>query len=482
MTGKKQPPQPQRSSQRSPSSGSRDDNLKTNSADDWLKIRQNWMKERADWMRANADRYFTTDEELPLSRHILLIVMMLAVGTFILWASFARLDEVTKGDGKVIPSSEIQVIQNLEGGIIDEMLVREGEAVKAGQILVRLRNLDASASLGANQAKYYGLLAGITRLQAEAEGRDTVEFADEVIKNAAQTVSEELNAFTANRTQVTSQISVLEQQRIQRRQEVDELRSKAANLEKVIALSRERQAMVEPLVAKGSAPRAELLQMQQDILQQQTELDSVRQAVPRAESAIREASARMDELKKTARAKAQTELSSKLTEMNTVKETLGALTDRKERTEIRSNVDGMIKVIKIKSVGGVVKPGDSIMEVVPTNDQLLVEARIKPSDIAFIHPDQDAMVKITAYDFSVYGGLKGKVVDISPDSITNEKGESFYHIRVRTNETQLKRKGEVLPIIPGMVASVDILTGHKTVMEYILKPYIKTIDSAMRER
>jgi adhesin transport system membrane fusion protein len=302
------------------------------------------------------------------------------------------------------------------------------------------------------------------------------------MRAAPQSVSEELNAFTANRTQLNSQLSVLEQQRIQRRQEVQELRSKAVNLDKVIALARDRKAMVEPLVAKGSAPRAELMQMEQDILQQQTELDSVRQAVPRAESAINEASARIDEMKKTARAKAQTELSMKLIEMNTVKETLGALTDRKDRTEIKSLVAGMIKVIKIKTVGGVVKPGDAIMEVVPTNDQLLVEARIKPADIAFIHPDQDAMVKITAYDFSVYGGLKGKVVDISPDSITNEKGESFYHIRVRTDETQLKRNGEVLPIIPGMVASVDILTGHKTVMEYILKPYIKTIDSAMKER
>ncbi len=468
MTAKKLPP--------------KNEQLKMNSADDWLKIRQSWMKERADWMRANADRYFTTDEELPLSRHVLLIVMMMAVGTFVLWASFARLDEVTKGDGKVIPSSEIQIIQNLEGGIIDDMLVHEGEAVKVGQVLVRLRNLDASASLGSNQAKYSGLMASITRLQAEAEGKDTVIFPDDVIKGAPGSVSEELNAFTANRTQLNSQLSVLEQQRIQRRQEVQELRSKAGNLDKVIALARDRKAMVEPLVAKGSAPRAELLQMEQDILQQQTELDSVRQAVPRAESAINEASARIDEMKKTAKAKAQTELSMKLIEMNTVKETLGALTDRKDRTEIKSLVNGMIKVIKIKTVGGVVKPGDSIMEVVPTNDQLLVEARIKPADIAFIHPEQDAMVKITAYDFSIYGGLKGKVVDISPDSITNEKGESFYHIRVRTDQTELKRKGEVLPIIPGMVASVDILTGHKTVMEYILKPYIKTIDSAMRER
>jgi adhesin transport system membrane fusion protein len=237
-----------------------------------------------------------------------------------------------------------------------------------------------------------------------------------------------------------------------------------------------------PVTLIWSAPKIELVQMEQEILQQQTELDGVRQAIPRANSAIAEANARIEELKKTTRAEAQTELSNKLGEMNAIKETLGALADRKDRTEIKSPVDGTIKDIKVKTVGGVVRPGDPIMEVVPTNDQLLVEARIKPADIAFIHAEQQAMVKITAYDFSIYGGLKGEVVAISPDSITNEKGESFYHIRVRTYETELKRNGEILPIIPGMVATVDILTGYKTVMEYILKPYIKTLGNAMKER
>lgn len=454
----------------------------TSSSDEWLKTRQKWMKDRAQWMAANADRYFTTDEELPLSRHILLLAMGAAITVFILWASYARIDEVTRGEGKVIPSSEIQVIQNLEGGIIEEMLVHEGEMVKSGQPLVRLRNVDASSNLGANQAKYLGLLASVTRLQAEAEGRETVEFSSDVIKGAPQSVTEELNAFNANRIQLQSQLSVLEQQKTQRRQEVTELQAKAGDLTGVIDSQEKEKAMIEPLVAKGSAPKIELVQLERAILEKQAELNSVRQAVPRAQTAIAEASARIEESKKTMRAKAQSELSGKLVEMNTVKETLAALSDRKDRTEMRSPVDGTIKVIKIKSVGGVIRPGDPIMEVVPTNDQLLVEAKIRPADIAFIHPEQEAMVKITAYDFSVYGGLKGEVVDISPDSITNEKGESFYHIRVRTYETELKRKGEILPIIPGMVASVDILTGHKTIMEYILKPYIKTVDSAMRER
>lgn len=458
------------------------EDLRMNAPDDWVKIRAAWLKERTEWLHANADKYFTTDDELPLSRHILLVASALFVFLFIVWSSFARLDEVTRGEGKVVPSSDVQVIQNLEGGIIDAFLVKEGESVKQGQALVRLRNLDAASSFGSNQARYLGLLATITRLQAEAEGQDSVTFPDDVSKGAPQSVVEELNAFSANRTQLQSQLSVLDQQLRQRRQEVSELRGKSSDLASVIQLSREEKEMVAPLVAKGSAPKIELVQLERDIRERQTELNSVRQAIPRAESAIAEATARIDEMKKTAKAKAQAELSAKMTEMNAIKETLGALEDRKDRTEIKSPVVGTVKDIKVMTVGGVVKPGDAIMEIVPSGDQLLIEARVRPADIAFIHPGQRAMVKITAYDFSIYGGLPGDVVDISPDSIMNEKGESFYHIKVRTDQTELKRKGEILPIIPGMVASVDILTGHKTVMEYILKPFIKTIDTAMRER
>jgi membrane fusion protein, adhesin transport system len=456
--------------------------LNINNADDWVKLRGRWMQERAAWVRANADKYFTTDEDLPLSRHILLFVVLAFVGFFIVWSSLARLDEVTRGEGRIIPSSEIQVIQSLEGGIVDEFLVREGQMVKVGDVLLKLRNLDATANFGTNQSKYLTLQAAITRLQAEAEGKSTVKFSDEVQKGAPQSVSEELNSFLANQTQLRSQVMVLEQQLSQRRQEVSELSGKARDLQSVIQLLIDEKAMVTPLVEKGSAPKIELVQKEREIKEKQTELNSVKASIPRAESAIREATARIDEMRKTAKAKAQMEMAVKLGEMSAIKETLGALEDRKDRTDVKSPVDGTVKDLKINTVGGVVKPGDAMMEIVPGNDQLLVEAKVKPKDIAFLHPGQEAMVKITAYDFGIYGGLKGQVVDISPDSITNEKGESFYHVRVRTNETQLRHNGEVLPIIPGMVASVDVLTGHKTVMEYILKPFIKTIDGAMGER
>jgi adhesin transport system membrane fusion protein len=211
-------------------------------------------------------------------------------------------------------------------------------------------------------------------------------------------------------------------------------------------------------------------------------LNGLLTALPRAESAVQEAEARIKELTSGTAADAQTELATTMIEMSTIEQTLGALTDRQTRTEITSPVNGLIKDIKIHTIGGVVQPGQEVIEIVPLNDQLLVEANVRPGDIAFLHPGQKAVVKVTAYDFSIYGGLKGELVDISADTITNEKGESFYRVRVRTDEVALKRKGEVLPIIPGMVATIDILTGKKTVMQYIMKPLIKTVSTAMHER
>ena len=456
--------------------------LSINKAEDWDKIRGSWAKERLERVQARADRFFTSDEELPLSRHILLVSIAAFFILFILWGNFATLDQVTRGQGKVIPSSEVQMVQHQEGGIVREFLAKEGDHVKAGQVLMRLSDVGATSDLGANQKKYLGLKAKAERLQAEAEGLATPEFSDDVMSGVPQSVAEELNAFKANQTNMQSQTQVLDQQIAQRQQEVTEMNTRARDLREVIRLSREEMETIRPLVERGSAPKLELLQLERALKEKQTELNSVLSSLPRAKSAVEEAKSRIDELTSAARATAQTELSATQIEMGTIKETLAALSDRQKRTEIRSPVDGTIKDFKINTVGGVIKPGDDVVEIVPQDDQLLVEAQVRPSDIAFLYPGQPAVIKITAYDYSIYGGLNGTLVDISADTITNEKGESFYRVRIRTPETHLKRKGEILPIIPGMVASADILTGEKTVMEYLLKPFIKTLDSAMRER
>ncbi len=445
------------------------------------RARQGWMKNQMAKAAAHADRILDTDEDLPLSRHIIMMVICGFFVIFFLWATFAHLEETTRGEGKIIPSKEVQKLSSLEGGIIQDIMVNEGDEVKAGQVVVRLSEVAAGAELGSGEARYLGLMATVARLQAEVAGK-APEFPAEVMEKAPQAVSEELAAYRANQDKLNGQTIILQQQKSQRAQELSELQIKSNDLAGQTALAREEKAMVEPLVARGSAPKMELLQIERSIKERQTEQNSVNSAIPRARAAIGEAEARIRDLEATAKATAQTELAAKMVELDATKKGLVGIADRKSRTEIKSPVNGYIKDLKVYTIGGTVQPGQDFIEIVPKDDQLLVEARIKPKDIAFLYPDQPAMVKISAYDFSIYGGLPGKVVGISPDAVTDEKGESFYQVRVLTTENSLKRKGEVLPIIPGMVATVDILTGEKTVMEYLLKPFVKTLSSSMNER
>jgi adhesin transport system membrane fusion protein len=449
---------------------------------EWKNFRDGWAKDKLQKVEGHLLALFDTDDEMPLSRHLLFVAIAAFFAIFVIWANLAVLDEVTRGDGKIVPSSEMQSIQTLEAGIIEEFMVKEGDQVKAGQVLMRLSDVDASSDLGANQSRASGLQAAIIRLQAEAEGKDTVEFPEEVKKAAPTSVAEEMNAFRANQMQRQGQLDILTQQLTQREGEIRELESRVSDLRGVLSLQKEQKAMIAPLVAKGSAPKLELLQLDQSIKEKSLELNSATTGLPRARAAAQEARARINDIKTTAQAQAQEDLASKLREMNEIKERLSALTERKTRTELKSPVNGTVQQISVKSIGGVVKPGEDIIKIVPKDDQLIVEAKIKPSDRAFIYPGQQAMIKITAYDFSIYGGLKGEVVDISADTITDEKNNSFYRVRLRTYENELKRRGQVLPIIPGMVTSVDILTGHKTVMQYIMKPLIKTVTQAMSER
>lgn len=433
-------------------------------------------------LEAQAEKYLDVDDDLPLSTHLILFSITLFFIVFVIWANFATLDEVTRGNGKIVPSSEVQALQSLEGGIVEEFMVREGDDVKAGQPLIRLRDIDAASDLGSNRARFLGIQAAISRLQAEAEGMTTPEFPKDVMENAPSSVAEEMNTFRANQANMNQQLSVLIQQKAQRQQEVAEIETRIRDTREVILLSQQEMEMIRPLVERGSAPQIELLQLERSLKERQSELNGLLGSLPRARSAVAEIDARIREAKGAFQAQAQTELASRLTEMNAIGETLSALQDRKKRTELRSPVDGTVKDIMVTTVGGVVRPGETVIEIVPHDEQLVVEAQIKPSDIAFIGIGQDAVIKVTAYDYSIYGGLNGEVIDISADTITDERGESFYRVRLQTEEKSLKRKNEVLPIKPGMVTSVDILTGEKTVMQYILKPFIKTIDNAMNER
>lgn len=428
------------------------------------------------------DADFSQDEDgIRLRDHILLYAITALLVIFVLWASFAKVEEVARGDGKIIPSSQMQVIQNLEGGIIDEFLVKTGDMVKEGQVILRMRNVQAKSDFQATNQKYFGILAATIRLQAEADETDPT-FPEDVIKNAPESVKAERDAFNANKKQYEGQLGVLEEQLNQKSSEVSELTRRISDTGSVLKLAQDERAMVAPMVERGAANKMELLQLDRQIATQRAELNGLKSALPRSQAAVNEAKERMNELKSSRKANAQKELAEKTIELNTLKETLVSFQDKSERTEIKSPVNGKVQDMKITTVGGVVKPGEPIMQIVPLEDVLIVEARIRPADIAFIYPGQKAIVRITAFDFSVYGSLEGQVTDISPDSITNDKGESFYRVKVSTKETKLEKGSKQYDIIPGMQASVDIITGEKTVMSYILKPFIKASSTALRER
>jgi adhesin transport system membrane fusion protein len=433
--------------------------------------------------RVEQSKDFLMDyEEVPLAQHLQLFAIVAFFVIFLLWANFATLDEVTKGEGRVIPSKEIQILQNLEGGIIEAIQTWEGEEVKAGQVLMQLRDINAASEFQSNESRVFSLRASISRLQAEANGESSISFSEDILREVPESVDEERRTFRANLTRLRDQRSILDSQLRQRRSEVDEINTRIRGMQDQINLARQEKAQIEPAVAKGSLPQLELLKIDQRLSEMQSESNSLESSLPRANAAINEVQRRLEDAVSTARADAQAQLTETFAQVKALDKTLSALVDRKERTEIRSPVDGIIKDIKITTVGGVVQPGQDLIEIVPLDDKLLVEARVRPQDIAFLYPGQAAVVKITAYDFSIYGGLKGELVDISADTIEDKEGNSFYRVRVRTNETNLKRKGEILPIIPGMVASVDILTGKKTVMDYLIKPFAKTLENSLNER
>lgn len=433
---------------------------------------------------AHAERFLDTDEDMPLGRHIILLSICGFFFIFFLWASFALIDETTRGQGKVIPSREVQKLSSYEGGVIEKILVEEREIVQEGQVLVQLRDIAAGAEFGSTEERVMALKAAVVRLKAEADGKFP-EFAQEIIDTAPQAVSAEMAAYSANQDKINTQISMAQDQKSQRSQELNELTIKSGDLRGQVSLAQEEKDMLAPIVARGAAPKMDIIRIDRTIKERQTELNSVNAAMPRARSAIAEAESRIRDVRSTAKAQAQTELVAKSSELRSLEKGIVGLVDKKDRMEIRSPVKGIIQDIKVHTETSSVQPGQEIIEIVPLDDKLVVEARIKPQDIAFLYENQPAMVKITAYDFSIYGGLKGKVVGISPDAIVDEKGESYYNVRIQTDENTLKKvgkDGKALGIMPGMVATVDILTGQKTVMEYMLKPFIKTIDSSLNER
>ena len=400
----------------------------------------------------------------------------------VVWACFAPIDEVTRGEGKAVPSSKVQKIQNLEGGIVAEIYAKEGEVVEIGQPLLRLDETRFASNVGETEADRLAMALRVQRLSAEVD--DTPLKIDEELRKAApsQAASEE-SLYNSRRQQLRDEIGGLEEQLVQRQQELREYTSKRAQYANSLQLLRQEIAMSEPLVAKGAISQVEILRLRRAEVETRGEMDATGLAIPRAEAAVREVKSKVEETRGKFRSEALTQLNEARTELNKATATSKALDDRVSRTLVTSPVRGIVKQLLVNTIGGVIQPGSDIIEIVPLDDTLVIEAKILPKDIAFLHPGQEATVKFTAYDFTIYGGLKAKLEQISADTITDEdKKTTYYLVRLRTDRSHLGSDEKPLLIIPGMVASVDILTGKKTIMSYLLKPIMKARAEALRER
>lgn len=378
-------------------------------------------------------------ESSPSSAAVLYLTVLFFL-VAIVWASRATLDEVAVGPGRVIPSSRVQTIQNLEGGILAELAVTEGQIVEKDQMLVRIDDTRFTSSYREAHVKRLALLAAIARLTAESQGGQLV-FPAEVRRAAPQLVRSETELFENRRRALEETLS---------------------GLRRSLELASQELRMTEPLVEQGAISEVEVLRLRRQVNELKTTIDDRRNRF---------------------RAEANEDLTKTRNELAQLAEASVAMADRVKRTVVRSPVRGVVKTIYATTIGAVIQPGANIMEIVPVEDTLLIEAQIRPEDIAFVHPGQDATVKITAYDYSIYGGLKGKVTHVSADSLLDEKrGVTYYRVHVRTETALIEHRGKALPIIPGMVATVDILTGRKTVLDYLLKPVLKAREKALRER
>jgi adhesin transport system membrane fusion protein len=426
------------------------------------------------------------DGGLKRSPHWLLAIIVGFFAIALLWAWLALIDEIARGEGKVITTSQTQFVQNLEGGIIEKILVQEGDLVKKDQVLFQLDDMRFASAYREGQQGELGLRAKVARLTAEVQGTP-LQMPAEVVKNAKALADNELAVHRARLGDLAGKNAVLREQLAQRTQEVVELQSKRDRTQEQLQILAREIAITAPMVKEGAVSEVELLRLQRESTRIRGDLDAATLAIPRAQSAIEEARRKMQDNESQFRSQTAGELSAARNELAKVSESVPGLEDRMARTLVRSPVNGVVKTIANKTPGGVVQPGTPLAEVVAVEDSLLVEARIRPQDIAFVAVGQKATVKFAAYDYSIYGGVEGKVVHVSADSIQPQaqpglSPEPYYVAHVRTLKPGVEYRGKLLPVIPGMTGQVDVLTGRRSVLYYLLKPINKVFERSLTER
>ena len=426
------------------------------------------------------------DGGLKRSPHWLLAAIVGFFAIALVWAWLAQVDEIARAEGKVITSSQTQYVQNLEGGIIEKILVQEGDLVKKDQVLFQLDRVRFASAYREGQQGELGLRAKVARLTAEVQGA-AVRMPAEVLKDAPALADNEVAVHRARLADLAGRNAILREQLAQRTQEVVELQSRRDRTQEQLEILKREIAITGPMAKLGAVSEVELLRLERESTRIRTDLDAATLAIPRAQSAIEEARRKMQDNESQFRGQAAGELSAARNELARVAEAVPGLEDKMVRTLVRSPVNGVVKTIANKTLGGVVQPGTPMAEIVAVEDSLLVEARIRPQDIAFVSVGQKATVKLAAYDYSIYGGVEGKLVHLSADSIqpqsqTGQAVEPYYVAHVRTLKPGMEYGGRTLPVIPGMTGQVDVLTGRRSVLYYLLKPINKTIERSLTER
>jgi adhesin transport system membrane fusion protein len=425
-----------------------------------------------------ADSDYALIQQEPLRARLVLRMAAVAVAVAVAWAALSSIDEVTRGEGKVIPSRQLQVLQSLDGGVVTEILVREGDVVEPDQVLLSIDQTRFVSSVRESRAQILALQAKAARLRALAEGEPFV-LPPELIKEDPKTADEERRLYESRRSELETTVSIARQQLSQRHQELAEARARYAQASQAYVLSSKELEVTRPLIGTGAVSEVELLRLERDASRFRGERDMAGAQISRLQSAISEANHKIEEVTLAFRNESGKELADTMGRLNSLSEGSVGLADKVERAVLRSPVKGTVKRLLVNTVGGVVQPGKDIVEIVPLEDALLLEARVQPRDIAFLRPGQKVMVKFTAYDFAIFGGLEGVLEHIGADTVVDEKGNAFYIVRVRTNQPEL---GYDMPIIPGMVAEVDIVTGEKSILSYLLKPVLRAKARAFTER
>lgn len=415
----------------------------------------------------------------PLRARILIRLIGLSILIFLIWAALAQVDEVTRGSGKVIPSRQLQIIQSVDGGVVSEILVKEGELVQQDQLLMQIDQTRFVSSVRESRAQYLSLQARAARLRALADGVPFVP-PEEVLKEDPETVRQEAQLYAARRDELEAGIAIARQQLTQRQQEMAEMRAKRDQAAQGYELTSRELSVTRPLIQSGAVSEVELLRLERDVVRYRGERDMAGAQIARIQAAIAEAQRKIEERELTFRNEAGKELSEVMGKLNALTETEVGLSDRVKHSAIRSPVKGAVKRLLVTTVGGVVQPGKEVVEIVPVEDALILEAKIQPKDIAFLRPGQHALVRFTAFDFAIYGGLEGTLEHIGADTVTDEEGNAFYVVRVRTNRPDFGNAN--LAIMPGMVADVDIMTGKKSVLSYLMKPILRAKNYAFTER